>query len=243
MTELDRDAVRARAERPYEQQTLREALDDRRTLLDAWEADLTALRAKVEDLRQMHKDLFTDSRTIIADLTIRLTECQDRWADAVRDADGLRTTLQERLRVEHKLNQQRGEMRQERDAALDKLRRIIMAAHEEGHGALSSVMLALEPTEKGLEAGDLVIRGSREEWGVVVDALIQHREHAEDRRAANPESTSDVRADMCVDLIQRINRLASTEEPRDWGIEGLTEQERTDFLNAITELHPEEPNQ
>lgn len=49
---------------------------------------------------------------------------------------------------------------------------------------------------------------SREEWGVVTDALIEHRESAGVRKAANSESTSDDRATMCAALIGRIGAAA-----------------------------------
>lgn len=45
----------------------------------------------------------------------------------------------------------------------------------------------------------------REQWGVVIDALIEHHKHSTSRKAINPESTSDVRADECVRIIQTIN--------------------------------------
>jgi hypothetical protein len=47
---------------------------------------------------------------------------------------------------------------------------------------------------------------SREDWGVITDALIEHRESATRRKAANSESTSDERADTCVRLIETITR-------------------------------------
>lgn len=49
---------------------------------------------------------------------------------------------------------------------------------------------------------------SAEELGVIVDALIAHRTHAHGRKSANSESTSDVRSEMCADLIRRINGYA-----------------------------------
>jgi hypothetical protein len=55
---------------------------------------------------------------------------------------------------------------------------------------------------------DFSMRFNREEWGVITDALIQHRGHATERKSANSESTSDVRADMCADLIRRLNATA-----------------------------------
>lgn len=42
----------------------------------------------------------------------------------------------------------------------------------------------------------------REDWGIVLDALIEHRASAEHRKAVNTESTSDVRVDTCVRLIR-----------------------------------------
>ncbi len=52
------------------------------------------------------------------------------------------------------------------------------------------------------------MRFDREEWGVIVDALIQHRAHADDRKRGNSESTSDVRASMCADIITRVGQQA-----------------------------------
>jgi hypothetical protein len=46
-----------------------------------------------------------------------------------------------------------------------------------------------------------------EEWGIIVDALIEHRASAEKRKGVNPFSTSNHRADLCADLIGRINAL------------------------------------
>jgi hypothetical protein len=45
---------------------------------------------------------------------------------------------------------------------------------------------------------------SAEERGVIIDALIEHRASATQRKSTNPQSTSDERAAMCVDLIQRL---------------------------------------
>jgi hypothetical protein len=45
----------------------------------------------------------------------------------------------------------------------------------------------------------------RESWGLIVDALIEHRASAEQRKSANSASTSDIRADLCADLIVKIN--------------------------------------
>jgi hypothetical protein len=45
----------------------------------------------------------------------------------------------------------------------------------------------------------------RETWGVITDALIEHRASAQNRKGANSASTSDVRADLCADTIRRIN--------------------------------------
>lgn len=53
-----------------------------------------------------------------------------------------------------------------------------------------------------------VLRLDREEWGVIVDALIEHRESALFRVMVNSESTSNNRADMCLDLIGQINAAA-----------------------------------
>jgi hypothetical protein len=49
----------------------------------------------------------------------------------------------------------------------------------------------------------------REQWGVVVDALAQHRGHATERKSVNPASNSDERAEMCAEMIRRINEAAS----------------------------------
>jgi hypothetical protein len=45
----------------------------------------------------------------------------------------------------------------------------------------------------------------RDQWGVIIDALIKERAHAEARGTA----ASDVRAAMCVDLLERIDTEAS----------------------------------
>jgi hypothetical protein len=44
---------------------------------------------------------------------------------------------------------------------------------------------------------------SAEERGVVMDALIEHRQSATERKNTNSESTSDLRDEMCVKLIQK----------------------------------------
>lgn len=41
----------------------------------------------------------------------------------------------------------------------------------------------------------------REEWGVVIDALIEHQASASGRKSVNSESTSDVRSGICSGLI------------------------------------------
>lgn len=48
------------------------------------------------------------------------------------------------------------------------------------------------------------LRLSREEWGAVMDGLILERERSDSRKRTNPESCSDARSAMCLDLIQRI---------------------------------------
>lgn len=55
---------------------------------------------------------------------------------------------------------------------------------------------------------------SREEWGVVIDALIEHQESALTHKAGNSESTSDERAAICADLIGRIGAAAAYSPPR-----------------------------
>jgi hypothetical protein len=42
------------------------------------------------------------------------------------------------------------------------------------------------------------------DWGIVIDALVEHRASAERRKAANSESTSDTRADACARMIAAI---------------------------------------
>jgi hypothetical protein len=49
----------------------------------------------------------------------------------------------------------------------------------------------------------------RETWGVITDALIEHRASAQGRKDANAASTSDVRADLCAETIQRITAAAA----------------------------------
>jgi len=49
----------------------------------------------------------------------------------------------------------------------------------------------------------------REQWGIVTDALIEHRASATARKGANSASNSDVRAEMCVQIIQTINTAAA----------------------------------
>lgn len=63
--------------------------------------------------------------------------------------------------------------------------------------------MPLTPSGWDMRGGSMYF--DREEWGVIVDALIQHREHAKERKTVNSESTSNVRAEMCADLIRRIN--------------------------------------
>jgi hypothetical protein len=50
---------------------------------------------------------------------------------------------------------------------------------------------------------------SREEWGAVMDGLILERERSEQRKRVNPESCSDARSAMCLDLIQKIGTPAT----------------------------------
>jgi len=49
----------------------------------------------------------------------------------------------------------------------------------------------------------------REEWGVVIDALIEHQASASARKSGNSESTSDVRVDTCSGLISMIGSALS----------------------------------
>jgi hypothetical protein len=50
----------------------------------------------------------------------------------------------------------------------------------------------------------------RETWGIITDALIEHRASAQGRKAANAASTSDVRAEMCAEAIAEINHAGRT---------------------------------
>lgn len=50
---------------------------------------------------------------------------------------------------------------------------------------------------------------SREDWGVVTDALMEHGASAGRRKDANPESTSDVRVDDCARMLVAIRDLLS----------------------------------
>jgi len=60
-----------------------------------------------------------------------------------------------------------------------------------------------------------IIPLDREQWGIVIDALIEHAASAAARKHVNPESTSDVRVTMCNDLISLLNgRLGSSGSPR-----------------------------
>ena len=45
----------------------------------------------------------------------------------------------------------------------------------------------------------------REQWGAVIDGLILERDRSAQRKAANSESTSDAREQMCVEVIKGIN--------------------------------------
>ena len=56
----------------------------------------------------------------------------------------------------------------------------------------------------------------REQWGVIVDALIEHRGSADARKKVNSESTSNVRADACLDLIGQINAAAKHDHGTDY---------------------------
>lgn len=44
----------------------------------------------------------------------------------------------------------------------------------------------------------------REQWGIVMDALIEHRDSATKRKGANEASNSDARAETCLDVIGMI---------------------------------------
>lgn len=48
----------------------------------------------------------------------------------------------------------------------------------------------------------------RESWGHVVDGLILERERSMERKAANPDSNSNVIADHCAEMIQAINEAS-----------------------------------
>lgn len=74
------------------------------------------------------------------------------------------------------------------------------------------VLLAAAPAAQVAEGWDK--RGGpiwldRNQWGVVVDALIEHKRSAELRKDTNPASTSDERADLCDALIAVINAAAA----------------------------------
>lgn len=43
---------------------------------------------------------------------------------------------------------------------------------------------------------------SREDAGIIIDALIEHEESTRARKAGNPESTCDERAEACIRLIR-----------------------------------------
>lgn len=49
----------------------------------------------------------------------------------------------------------------------------------------------------------------REEWGVVIDALIEHQASASGRKSVNSESTSDVRSGICSGLIGMLGDVLS----------------------------------
>jgi hypothetical protein len=78
--------------------------------------------------------------------------------------------------------------------------------------ALAAAVPFLERALRDREDDPMVgfaLRLDREQWGVVIDALIEHRASATRRKAGNSASTSDVRADMCADLIGQINAAAA----------------------------------
>jgi hypothetical protein len=61
------------------------------------------------------------------------------------------------------------------------------------------------------EQETLMLVMDREEAGVVIDALIEHAHSARQRKRRNSASTSDVRVEMCEDLIRRVTREAATD--------------------------------
>lgn len=67
---------------------------------------------------------------------------------------------------------------------------------------LFDALAAVEQPEQRLAGFGLDL--NREEWGVIIDALIEHRESAQLRKDVNSASTSDLRVGMCADLIARI---------------------------------------
>lgn len=69
---------------------------------------------------------------------------------------------------------------------------------------------------------------SAEERGVIIDALIEHRASASRRAEVNPESTSDLRVEMCDDLILRLG------DPNWDGVKDVTTQPCTHPLDQVT---------
>lgn len=54
---------------------------------------------------------------------------------------------------------------------------------------------------------------SREDWGVVIDALIEHTASAQRRKAGNSESTSDVRVEACGRMIGALTSALADPAP------------------------------
>lgn len=76
--------------------------------------------------------------------------------------------------------------------------------------ALTAVWHNRPTQEKAWDARGGSLWADREDWGVVIDALIEHRASSANRKNGNPESTSDARAEKCGELIGRITTAAKS---------------------------------
>ena len=85
--------------------------------------------------------------------------------------------------------------------------------HETAPNAAQGNLASLAGTSATKEATWDEVGGSmwldRHQWGVIIDGLVLQRAEALTRKAANEYSNSDERAEMCVDLIRRINAADS----------------------------------
>jgi hypothetical protein len=76
----------------------------------------------------------------------------------------------------------------------------------------TAVWLAARIVGQPDDRGGAMWMGS-ETWGLVIDALMEHQQSSEKRKAGNSASSSDMRAEACSYLIKLINHMATIQTP------------------------------